>query len=451
MENRLPGKVIYSYGLANLSFTLMVMFFTGHFALFLSDAVGITAAHAAVIMSVTHIADIFIVLLSGIIIQRTQMRWGQYRSWFILMPAVIGLFMILMYANPPMSSSIKTIWTVTAYILANLGISFLFAAHMSFISVSENATERLWLSARNTQFGVLSQIIFPLAITPAAAYFISEYGSLGYLYTALPLALFLILGYWNLFHQTGDYEKYDPEKAKPSNKMSITDLFTQILLNSQLLLLMAAGCMLHIGSLIVTLLAAYYFRFAADGNPGAPVLALALGITSIFSYLIAPYIIQKFGKKKVYLLSVGWSVICFLLIRIFGGTNPYTFIAMVCVAGFISGFRVPMGQAMCMDISEYGYYKTGKDVTAYIMSISGEAATLGVIIAVSVATFGLEIIQYDPNMPVSGGVPEGIMNMICYIPVVCGVIALVLMSFYSLTDDKVDKIMEANKLKKAEK
>jgi Na+/melibiose symporter-like transporter len=35
---------------------------------------------------------------------------------------------------------------------------------------------------------------------------------------------------------------------------------------------------------------------------------------------------------------------------------------------------------------------------------------------------------------------NGLMNMICYIPIVCGVIALVAMSFYSLTDEKVEKI-----------
>ena len=97
-------------------------------------------------------------------------------------------------------------------------------------------------------------------------------------------------------------------------------------------------------------------------------------------------------------------------------------------------------------MSEFGLYKTGKDFTAYIMSIHKICTVMGISLATPVVVFGLKIIGFSPNMQVTDQFINGLMNMICYIPIVCGVIAIVAMSFYSLTDDKVEKIMEANRI-----
>lgn len=444
MENRLPGKVIYSYGLANLTFTLMMTLLISYYSFFISDVVMVKTEHLVVFLFIGHLVNTASMPLSGIIIQRTQMRRGQYRSWFLFMPVLAGLFFTLIFANLPVGYTMKMVWLITTYILAHTSFNFLFIAHQSFISVSKNAPERLWLSARNTQFGIVGQIIFAAAIVPLVTYLNTGEGMRGFFYAALILAVVTFLGYWNLFHQTRDYEKYDPDINKPSNKMSISDMFTQIFRNKQLLILMAADCMVFAGSAVVTALAVYYYRYVADGDVRAYPLIFALGIIGLLSYLTAPYIILKSGKKKVYLFSVSLGILCFIFLRIFGESFPYTFKGVSYVGAILTGFLSFMRQAMYMDISEFGFYKTGKEVTAYIMSVARMSPGIGIALAGSVVPFGLHKIGYFPNMPVTDQFINGLMNMICYIPIACGVIAVVAMSFYSLTDDKVEKIMEAN-------
>ena len=442
MESRLPGKVIYSYGLANLTVTLIMTLLTSYYAIFLTNAVMISSVHLGVIMSITVIISM---PLSGIIIQRTQMRRGKYRSWFLFMPALACLFIILTFANLPMEHSVKMVWMIITYILACLCINFSFIAHQSFISVSKNATERLWLSARNIQFGIIGQIIFAVAIVPLVTHFNAGGSARGYFYAALILAIFPILGYWNLFHQTRDYEKHDPEINKPSNKMSIADIFTQIFRNSQLLLLMFADFMVFAGAAVVTALAFYYYKYVAGGDVGwVPLLIFTLCVIGLICYLIAPYIIIKFGKKNVYMFLVSLGVLCFIYLRIFGESSPYTFKVIFYVGGILTVLLSFMRQAMYMDISEFGFYKTGKDVTAYIMSVSRIFPGIAASLAVPVITFGLKKLGFYPSMPATDQLINGLMNMICYIPIVCCVLALAAMSFYSLTDEKVEKIMEAN-------
>ncbi len=451
MDNRLPQKVIYSYGLANLSVILIITLLTSYYSFFLTDVLMISSRHLVVIMSINLIVNIVSIPLSGIIIQNIQMRWGHYRSWFSFMPALVCLFIILMFTYLPMSYSMKIAWIVITYALAHLCLNLLFTAHLSFISISKNATERLWLSARNTQFGIVGQVIFSVAIIPLLTHFGAGYSKWGYFYTALILAVVPILGYWNLFHQTRDYEKYDPEINSPSKKMSIADMFTQIFRNSQLLILMAADCMVFFGSAFVTALAVYYYKYVGAADAKVYFLISALAFIGLIGYLTAPYIIIKSGKKKVYLFLISLSVLCLIFLRIFGESSPYTFKGILYVGGILTGLLTLMRQAMYMDISEFGFYKTGKDVTSYIMSVHKISPVIGISLATPVAVFGLKIIGYYPNMQVTDQFINSLMNMICYIPIVCGVIAVSAMSFYSLTDDKVEKIMEANQLKEAEK
>ena len=110
----------------------------------------------------------------------------------------------------------------------------------------------------------------------------------------------------------------------------------------------------------------------------------------------------------------------------------------------------PLRQAMFMDTAEYGYYRTGKDASAFIMSMLTLPTKVGTTLAGTVATAGLAFIGYEAGMEATDQFISSLMNIICFIPVVCGVIAFSLMLFYSLSEDRVAEYMKANKIKRAE-
>ena len=452
MEKRLPGLIINSYGLANFTLSLMMALGMNYYAIFLTDVARISAIDMGLVMLVGGIIDTLSIPVSGTIIQKTQMRWGQFRSWFLFIPLTTCIFFTLSFTNLPLSYFLKIVYLTLAFVIGHISLNFAFNSHMGFISVlSKSLKDRLRISTRNIQFGMASQIVFSLGVINILLYLNSKSATWGYFYTVSFLSVIQILGYWNLFFQTRDIEKYDPVKnLDPSSKITIWEMLAQLFGNRQLLLLMAADVMSQLALFSLMSLAVYFLKYIAGNEGWMRYHTLSTSIISFITALYAPVVINYLGKKNTYLFATAWGVTGYLLLRAFGALSVYHFTGITCLGMLILGTAGPMRQAMYMDAAEYGYYITGKDASAFVMSMFTIPIKIGASLAGAVAGFGLGLIGYVADMEMTAQVAGHMMDIICYIPAVCGIIAILLMSFYSLTDKNMEKIMEANQLKRAE-
>ena len=139
----------------------------------------------------------------------------------------------------------------------------------------------------------------------------------------------------------------------------------------------------------------------------------------------------------------------YFILRLYGASNPVVYISIACLTILGAGLCYPLRQAMFMDAAEYSYYKTGKDASAFIMSMLTFPMKIGVTLAGTLATSGLAIIGYEAGMETTQQFTSRLMDIICYIPIGCGVITILCMIFYSLSDDKVEKYVKANTKKRA--
>lgn len=452
MEKRLPGLLVNSYGFSNFCFSLMMFLALNYYAIFLTDVAMISAVHVGTIMLITHLVDAGSIFVSGGIIQRTQMRWGRFRSWLTFIPVLTCIFFTFTFTNLPLSYGIKVVYLSLAYMIAHVSLNFAFNAHLGLISVlTTDVKERLRLSTRNIQFGMASQVLFSLAVIPMLLFFSRKSPTWGYFYTVLILAVLQIFGYWNLFFQTKNYETYDPNiKLDTSNKLTVFEMAAQIFRNRQLLLLMCADCAVNIGLFCISTLSVYYFKYVAESEAWMSPFTLSLGIFTFLSALLAPVAANKMGKKNTYLLAGACSFIGHIVLRFFGASSPYLYIGIICLTALVSGMGFSIRQAMYMDAAEYGYYKTGKDASAFIMSMFTLPVKVGIALATTIAGYGLALIGYIPNVAATDQFVDNLMNLICYIPAGCGVIAFSIMTFYSLTDDKLSEYMKVNAKRRAE-
>ena len=99
MEKKLPGLLVNSYGLAFLTFTLMMNLALNYYTYFLTDVAMISAAHVTLILFITHFVDIPSIPFSGAIIQKTRFRWGQFRSWLLISPVFTCIFFTLTFLS----------------------------------------------------------------------------------------------------------------------------------------------------------------------------------------------------------------------------------------------------------------------------------------------------------------------------------------------------------------
>lgn len=453
MEKRLPPLLGHTYGFANFTFTMMMMLAMQQYNFFMTDIAMITAAHLAIISFITHIADAGSIPFSGIIIQKTQSRFGQFRGWLLYIPISTAIFFTLTFTNLPLEYFAKMIFLSVVYTVAHISLNFAFNAHLGLISVlSKDTGGRLILSSRNVQWGMGSQIMYAIAIIPILNYTTKNIsGTWGYFYTVGLLAVIQIVGYWALFFQTKEYDKYDPNKnLTPANNLTIGEMIVQVLGNKHLLILSLAECANNLGLFSLQLTAMYYFtKITGDALWMTP-FTLALGLATFASTILGPQVERFIGKRNVYLVASVYGAIGYVFLRLYGADSPYIYIGIVCATVLGHGMSAPIRQAMFMDTAEYGYYKTGKDAAAFIMSMLTLPVKIGITFGATLLNWGLDRINYDPEMEITEQVVNGLMDIICFIPIGCCIIAFVVMIFYTLTNDKVEKYMEANKIKRAE-
>ncbi len=176
-------------------------------------------------------------------------------------------FFTLTFTNFPLSYNLKLIYLSIAYMVAHVSLNFAYNAHLGMISVlSKSVKDRLYLSTRNVQFGMASTILYSLAVIPLLTYSSRLNPTWGYFSTVGMLSVLQVFGYWNLFYQTKNYEKYDSSKnLDSSSKISLWEMISQVMGNKQLLFLISADTMTNVSLFSLFTFAIYYFKSVISG------------------------------------------------------------------------------------------------------------------------------------------------------------------------------------------
>ncbi len=454
IDKRLPFSIIHSYGFATMTFNIMMMVAVYYYSYFMTDVALIVPAHLTIFMFITHIVDAISIPVGGVIIQKTQFRWGQFRSWLLFLPLSTFVFFTLTFTNiPSIHYWTKIFYLGAAYLLAHVSINFAFNAQLGLISVlSDHVEDRAILSARNVQYQYASQIIFSVVAINILNYLNKTYGeSHGFFLTVIVLAALQVSGYWNLFIQTKEYDVYDPgKKFKASHNFTGFEMIMQILGNRPLLLIMIADTLKDVAIFGLTSVAAYYFKYVAGDGSWMTYYSLSTAISILICTLIAPAVTKKTGKKGICVYTAFIGIIGYIILRVFGAGSPIAYISIICCTNLIVYLPMPIRQAMYMDTAEYGYYRTGKNASAFIMSMYTMPIKIGMAIALTIIPAFWAFIGYEANMEVTPEFVSSLMNLIALLPVACYLMAGFVMTFYGLTDEKVTFYMEENRKKKTE-
>ena len=79
MNKPLKKSVINLYGLPSFGFQTLVNIEVFFFAAFLTDFAKLPLAIVSIILLATSIVDILAVPTSGVILEKSNMKWGKYR------------------------------------------------------------------------------------------------------------------------------------------------------------------------------------------------------------------------------------------------------------------------------------------------------------------------------------------------------------------------------------
>lgn len=441
---RLKRSLLYTYGTADMFFILMVSMELYYFTAFLTDYASFSMKTVSVILYVTGVLDIACALLAGIILEKTNLRFGgKYRSWFLLAPPIIAPLYVLQFTrvgSEALAATVIVVGFLASHLLWNISST---AGGAMVGRMSRRADEVTILSASRTQGMMAAGLVFSLTGLPLIAFFTGLAGQVsGFTLTVAVYALLNILGYLYVFKLTSGKDPYDPPAASAEVKPQITvrEIVRLVFLNRPLAALIVAEIFRNSCISLVAALAFYYFSYVLRDLPFMSVFLLATAVMGLAGSIAAAWIGLRIGKRHTYWLSLLLAAGAYTSARFLGGT-AWSFTALFGIGTMFTVIASSMSTALFSDTVVYGEWKTGKSIRAFTMSLLNLPIKVGVLVRSAVVTLGLVAIGFVSNAAPEPEVLSGIAALMTFSPAAVCVLAAVCCFFgYRLEEGEVERM-----------
>jgi Na+/melibiose symporter-like transporter len=442
MVNKLKKSVLYTYGIADVFFGLLIAMEVYFFPAFLTDYAQFPLIIVSQILWLTSIIDIVCTLAGGVLLQKANLRLGgKYRSWFLIGPVIAAPLFVLEFTkigNEWLAASIIIIGFIASHLLFNI----VYTAGGAMVGrLSRLPEETTLLSASRAQGMAASGIIFSITGLPMIMFF-GKYTSevKGHAIAVGVYAVLMVLGYWYLYKITSGRDPYDETAADPVNKksgQSVGKIIGLVLRNPPLLFLIFAEIFRNTYIFIVTGFAVYYFKYVLNDVEFLPIFILGISIAGLIGSLAASWIGVKIGKRRSYWMFLLLAAAGFASGKYLPETS-WNITAVCCAASMFGMVAGAMNTALFSDTVVYGEWKTGKNIRAFIMAVGNVPIKVGVFIRNAVLSLGLMAIGFVANAVPAPGMIDGIRSIMIFTPAAaCALAAAIFYFGYKIEDSQV--------------
>ena len=425
-------KMCYAAG--DIGCNFIWTFVSGFVLLYYTDSVGIAAAFIGTMLFVCRLLDGITDISMGVLIEKTNTRWGKARPWLLFFCVPLAFSLILLFNVPgDFSETGKQIYIYATYIL-------LASICYTVINLPYNAMlPRFSLSShdRNIVSAIkgLAVIVAALVISIITPFLLEAFGGqqaqgawtrIALIYALIALAMILVTFF-------GVKEKIPPsvtEEGKPA-KVPVKKALKSLLRNKYFYL----ATFLFVAFYASTGIGAVGIYFARDVLGDANLLGLISAI-AIFPMLVAipilPAVYKKFGKRNVMLAGALVSALgCALQLIEPANLTLYLIFAVVRGFGMIM-FSMPIF-TLASDIVELDERRHGIRAEGLVTSVNSFGMKVGTGLGSAMVGWFLAWGHYNADAEVqASSALTAMVNLQIGAPMVFSLIIAVLLIFWDM-------------------
>ena len=443
----LKKSLLYTYGIADMFFILMVSMELYYFTMFLTDWAQFSMKTVQIILYITGALDIVCVLLSGIILEKINLKFGgKYRSWFLIGPLPIAILYVFQFTKiGPNAVAVSII--IVGFVASHLLWNTVVACGGAMIGRMSRQTKDLTLLSANRAQGMTAAgLIFSFAGPWMIAFFSGRTNQVtGTAITVAVVGALMVLGYLYIYRATAGMDPYDTETARATQKetaLSIREIVRLVFVNRPLLMLIVAEIFRNASILLVAAMAVYYCKYVLNNEPFMQPFLLTTAIFGVAGSFIAAWVGTRLGKRNTYWMTMVAAGVVYALTR-FLGTTDWRFTILFGFGGLFMAMSSGMCTALFSDTVVYGEWKNGKNIRAFTMALLNLPIKLGILLRSAVVTLGLVMIGFVANAEPTPEVVSGIASLITFSnAVVCLLAAVIFFLGYKLKDEDIAKMQE---------
>ena len=412
---------------------------------YMTDKLGIAAGLAGLVIFGLRLFDLAFDLLVGILSDRTRSRWGRRRPWmfgggFATAGACAMLFNIPHALLQPQASSDlpSMLWVMASLILYFAGYSMFNVPYLAMpAEMTESYQERTRLMSLRVAFVAISGFLGISFANWLVAHFgsgLSAYARMSVIMAAIGLASML----WAVF-ATGDARA----TTQTTRELPLGRQIGLAFGNSPFVILILAKLLLLLSlSTITTVIFYFVVQVMHRTASTLSLYGLVVNVATLVSLPVWVWLAKSYAKQKLFAIAIAAAIPISLSWMLADAQEPlWAFVLRAFLLGLSAGGSLLMGQSLLPDTIEYDYRRSGlrrEGLFASIYSFVEKAAfAFGPLISGTLLSlFGYVSSRAGGPVAVqSAHTLLGIYAGIAILPAGASVLAILLLQFYSLTED----------------
>lgn len=446
-ENIVSGRIgwgtRFAYGCGDTACNVVFGMISTLLTLFYTDYVGVSAATVGLVMLLSRMFDGVSDAVMGIIVERTDTKWGKSRPWLLWMCVPFAVSAVLLFAVPHSTASVQFLYMFVTYNFCNT-VCYT-AINLPYSSLSAMMTrissERDMLSVVRMGLSPFGRILAVTCTMPVVKLFGNDQAAwikTMALWAAIALVLLLICFF--KCKETVVIEAKKKQKKMPAKKAFKALVTNQYFWAVVILWTMQNGIYCVTGTIMP-----YYCKYIFHNDTWMySALYLTETLIIVGATFLSPLFLKQFGKRNMSLAGACLAFAGHLIFFI----NPQNFGVMVfsCVIRGIG--LAPLNSIVfgfLGDVVEFGQWKTHIRQESLIFAGSSVGMKVGAGLTSAIITSLLSAAGYISSTAGNIVQPDSAVHMIIDIykfgPMVVWTVVIITLFLYKL-DKQYPKIMD---------
>ena len=426
------------YGCGDLGSQFAYNLVTTYLMIFFTDILGLSSVAAGTIFLIATAFDAINDPLMGSMADHTKTKHGSYRPYMMAAAIPYGIFLALCFVAPEWSYSGKLAW---AYVMYLLYVIFSTMFQMPYGSLSNVMTddlkERTMLGAfRDWGANLAGFLLNMFAVTIITHFSASDQNmdKRGYLALGIIVAVCCVL--FTSVAALGTKERIRP----PKNTAKLTESLKSIGQNKPALCILFMVFFINSFVAFRSTFTTYYALYYLGDENMIPMILTTMYTLPLLGLRFVPKLIEMMGNKRMFIIS-GLCAILSGGLSLLAGTNT-TLVVLSAIFGGLTLSGVFANIWGCMpNVADYGEWKTGIRAPGLIYGLATFAIKLAVALSTYLVGWLLDWGGYVGSLEVQADHTVQFIYMANgVLPILFGIIGIVMILPYNLTQEKMGKI-----------
>lgn len=429
-EKKLTMKEMVCYGIGDITANLYLKFIALFTIVFFTDVLGISATVAGLIFMGSRVFD----GLNDIAIGYISDKSARYKKWILWGSVATAISFVIMFTNFHFPVQGQIIFALSAYCFWTLMYTCYAIPFNAFAStMTHDTNERTLLNS--IRFAIVA---VPTLICSIATPYLQSGMESGNAYGTVAAVFAVIATICTLICVAGVVERAKAPEAKEKTKLK--DYARVVFGNKQLLILSGAFFCKTLGSYIYDGSMSYFFTYCLNSSElMGIILGISAPISAIAALMVVP-VARRTGKKAI-LIGCGLIFAGSSIIRFFFSDN-YAVVAITCWIGmFTQSALLPIFFTMVADTTDYGKWKTGKNVRAINYGFYTFSQKMGMAFSGTIVGALLDVVGYVANQEQTASTILGIKAIYCLLPAAICLGMSILGVFWKLNEGTMKQIV----------